>query len=285
MSYASALYTPVRGLARLSGRVAKGAVSAARIHDVLACTDRVPDRPHARPAPPVIPDVRFDDVRFGYRPGRPVLNGFDLTIPAGQTVALLGPSGCGKSTVLSLLLRLYDVDAGSICLHGVDIRDIEQADLRRRIAYVPQDPWLFDTTIADNIAIGSPVATRHGVLAAARAALVDEFAADLPDGYATVVGEQGSQLSGGQRRRIALARAAISDAPLILLDEPTASLDAASAATVLQAIRQATWGRTVLVVTHDAELAALADQTIALDRRTPVGVGLPAIRVREEVTS
>lgn len=284
MSYLSALYAPVRGLARLSALMARSSVSAARIDDVLHCAERLPDRPDPLPAPAVVREVRFDAVHFAYEPGRPVLDGFELTVPAGQTVALLGRSGCGKSTILSLLLRLYDVSAGSIRIDGVDVRDIAQTSLRRRIAFVPQDAWLFDATIAANIAYGSPHATRHGVLDAARSALVDEFVARLPDGYDTVVGEHGNQLSGGQRRRIALARAAVSDAPLVLLDEPTASLDAASADAIMRAIRRSTAGRTVLLVTHDTDLAAMAHRTVLLDRGLDAPrAHLPGDKTREEV--
>ncbi|MDT4929176.1 MAG: ATP-binding cassette, subfamily bacterial [Pseudonocardiales bacterium] len=266
MTYISALYSPVRGLSRLSGVLAKSSASAGRVREVLHCVERVSDRPGAQPAPPISNEVRFDAVRFGYHPDQPVLDEFDLTLSAGETVCLLGPSGAGKSTILHLLLRLYDVESGSVQLDGVDVRDIDQHSLRQRIAFVPQDPWLFDATIAENIAFGSPSATRHGVLRAGRNSLVDEFADRLPYGYETRVGEGAARLSGGQRRRIALARAAVSDAPLVLLDEPTASLDHESSAAVISAIRGATAGRTVLLVTHDRDLAELADRVVVLDR-------------------
>jgi ATP-binding cassette subfamily B protein len=272
LAYLGALYSPVRGLSRLSGVLAKSTASAQRLHEVLHSTERVPDRPGALLAPAVSREVRFDNVRFGYDATRPVLDRFDLTVDAGETVCLFGPSGAGKSTILHLLLRLYDVDAGAVVIDGVDVRDIAQHSLRRRIAFVPQDPWLFDTTIAENIAYGSPDATRHGVLAAAHDALVDEFALRLPDGYDTHIGEAGARLSGGQRRRIALARAAVSDAPLVLLDEPTASLDARSSAAVIDAIRRSTAGRTVLLVTHDRDLADLADRVVVLDHAGPAGL-------------
>ncbi len=274
MTYISALYSPVRGLSRLSGVLAKSTASAGRVDEVLRCRELVTDRPGARAAPLMTQQVRFAGVRFGYSPGRPVLDEFDLTLTAGETVCLLGPSGIGKSTVLHLLLRLYDVEAGAILLDGVDLRDIGQASLRRRIAFVPQDPWLFDASIAENIAFGSPTATRHGVLRAGRAALVDEFVDQLPDGYDTMVGEGAARLSGGQRRRIALARAAVSDAPLVLLDEPTASLDHVSSAAVIRAIRDSTAGRTVLLVTHDRDLADLADRVVVLDRHGSAGLRL-----------
>lgn len=272
LMYLQDLYAPVRGLARLSGVLAKAGASATRVHEVLGADETVTDRPDARPAPPA-KEVRFDHVSFRYEPDVPVLENFNLTMRAGETVCLLGPSGAGKSTVLHLLLRLYDVDSGRVLIDGVDVRACERQSLRRRIAFVPQEPWLLDATIAENIAFGSRTATRAEVLAAGRDALVDEFVDTLPLGYDTEVGEAGVRLSGGQRRRVALARAAVSAAPIVLLDEPTASLDPVSAETLVRAIRGATASRTVLLITHDRDLAAIADRTVTLSRTptdTPV---------------
>jgi ABC-type multidrug transport system fused ATPase/permease subunit len=267
LAYLRDLYSPVRGLTRLSAVLAKAAASAVRVRDVLDCEEAVTDSRDALPAPRLRSGVRFDQVSFAYEPGRPVLDRFDLDIATGETVCLLGPSGIGKSTALLLLLRLYDVDAGRILIDGVDVRDCDQRSLRDRFAFVPQDPWLLDATIAENIAFGTGSATRAGVVAAGRAALVDEFAERLPFGYDTPLGEGGVRLSGGQRRRVALARAAVSPAPMVLLDEPTASLDPVSAAAVIEAIRTTTAHRTVLVVTHDRDLAAIADRVVTLDHR------------------
>ena len=279
LAYLRDLYSPVRGLTRLSVVLAKAGASAVRVRDVLDCDEAVEDRYDARPAPRLRSGVRFERVSFGYEPGRPVLDQFDLDITAGETVCLLGPSGIGKSTSLHLLLRLYDVDAGRILIDGVDLRDCDQRSLRDRFAFVPQDPWLLDATVAENIAFGNQNATRAGVIAAGRTALVDEFADRLPFGYDTPLGEGGVRLSGGQRRRVALARAAVSPAPMVLLDEPTASLDPVSAARVIQAIRAMTAGttgttgttgtsrRTVLMVTHDRDLAAIADRVVTLDHQ------------------
>jgi ATP-binding cassette subfamily B protein len=268
LAYLGDLYAPVRGLAKLSGSLAKAGASANRVHEVFRSTEAVTDLPNARPAPPILRDVRFERVWFCYEGGVPVLRDFSLDIHAGETVCLFGPSGVGKSTVLQLLLRLYDVDDGRILVDGVDVRSCDRYSLRKRMAFVPQDPWLLDATIAENIAFGSRSATRADVLAAGRAALVDEFAHSLPQGYDTPVGEAGVRLSGGQRRRVALARAAVSQAPVVLLDEPTASLDPDSADTLMRAIRGATAARTVLLITHDRDLAAIADRTVLLDRAT-----------------
>jgi ABC-type multidrug transport system fused ATPase/permease subunit len=262
MSYLGNLQSPVRGLVRLAGVRAKAAASAMRIKELLESTEAVPEPANPKPVPPVRQGLALEAVRFSYSPDRPVLRDVDLTVAAGETVCLFGPSGAGKSTVLSLLLRLYDPDAGRVLIDGVDIRELSTTELRRQMAFVPQDPWLLDGTIAENIAFGAPDATRAEVLAAGRAAWVDEFALALPEGYDTPLGESGVMLSGGQRRRVALARAVVSSAPVVLLDEPTTSLDAESARQVIGAIRSATHDRTVLLVTHDPVLAAIADRTV-----------------------
>jgi ABC-type bacteriocin/lantibiotic exporter with double-glycine peptidase domain len=174
----------------------------------------------------------------------PFLDGFNLRITAGETVCLID---------------------------GTDVSTCDQHSVRNRFAYVPQDPWLLDATVAENIAFGNPKATHDDVLEAGRAALVDEFIGQLPHGYDTPLGESGVRLSGGQRRRVAIARAAVSNAPMVLLDEPTASLDPRSAKAVIDAIRTATTNRTVLVVTHDRDLAAIADRVVTLTSPAPRG--------------
>jgi ATP-binding cassette subfamily B protein len=262
LMYLGNVESPVRGLVRLISVRARAAVSAARLREVLDSTESVPEPATPRPVPPVHDGLQLQSVRFSYSADRPVLTDFDLWIAAGETVCLFGPSGAGKSTVLHLLLRLYDVDAGRVLVDGVDVREVSPVELRHQLAFVPQDPWLLDGTIAENIAFGSATATRGQVLAAGRAAWVDEFADSLPEGYDTALGENGVRLSGGQRRRIALARAVVSTAPVVLLDEPTTSLDAESARQVVGAIRSATRDRTVLLVTHDPVLAAVADRTV-----------------------
>jgi ABC-type multidrug transport system fused ATPase/permease subunit len=280
LMYLSDLQSPVRSLVRLISVRAKAAASAVRLCEVLDCTEAVADPPSPRPVPPVCEGLRLESVRFSYSPDRPVLAGLDLSVAAGETVCLFGPSGAGKSTVLHLLLRLYDVDAGRVLIDGVDVRQLSVVELRRQLAFVPQDPWLLDATIAENIAFGSAIATRAQVLAAGRAAWVDEFALSLPEGYDTPLGESGVRLSGGQRRRVALARAVVSSAPVVLLDEPTTSLDAEAARQVVGAIRSATRDRTVLLVTHDPVLAAIADRTVHVSarwRETPAPLTAPTV--------
>ncbi|WUJ74622.1 ABC transporter ATP-binding protein/permease [Kribbella soli] len=263
-AYLRDLYSPVRGLTRLSAVLAKAGASAIRVREVLECDEAVTDRVGAWIAPPLVEDVRFEKVGFRYEPDQPVLDDFNLRIAAGETVCLIGPSGIGKSTVLHLLLRLYEVNTGRVLIDGVNVRYCRQLTVRNRFAYVPQDPWLLDATVAENIAFGNPAASRADVLEAGRNAQVDEFIGRLPHGYDTTLGESGVRLSGGQRRRIAIARAVVSYAPMVLLDEPTASLDPRSAAAVVKAIQTATAHRTVLLVTHDRALSAIADRVVSL---------------------
>ena len=264
LAYLRDLYSPVRSLARLSGVLAKASASASRVQVVLDCGEAVEDSPMACPAPPLTSGVRLEAVTFGYDADRPCLREVDLEVRAGETVCVWGPSGIGKSTLTYLLLRLYDVQAGRVLVDGVDVRDCTVASLRDRFSYVPQDPWLLDATLAENIAFGNPAATRADVVRAARLAHVEEFVDRLPDGYDTVLGEAAVRLSGGQRRRVALARALVRPAPMLLLDEPTASLDPTSAESVVRAVRSATAARTALVITHDPRLAAVADRVVHL---------------------
>lgn len=269
LAYLKELYGPVRSLTRLSTVLAKAEASATRVAAVLDCDEAVQDAPDAQPAPTSIRTIRLDGVAFGYDTQHRVLDDFDLDVSAGETVCLFGPSGSGKSTVLHLLLRLYDVDAGRVLVNGIDVRTLQQQSLRDQIAFVPQDPWLLDGTIAQNIAFGSRTASRCDVVDAGRRANVDEFIGRLPLGYDSRIGEAGTLLSGGQRRRVAIARAAVSTASLILLDEPTGSLDAVAAGHVIEAIRAATAHRTTVIVTHDPALALIADRIIEIGSTRP----------------
>jgi ATP-binding cassette subfamily B protein len=266
LSYLGTLYSPVRSLARLAATFAKAGASAARLDEVLSCTEQVAEDPTPVMAPRVKSSVRFDSVDFSYSDDQPVLRQLSFEVSAGRKVCLWGASGAGKSTVLHLLLRLYDVDSGGVTIDGVDIRRCDLVSLRHQIGFVPQDPWLLDGTIAENIAFGADGVTRAAVMEAGRAARVDEFALSMPDGYESAIGEGGSRLSGGQRRRVAIARAIVTGAPLLLLDEPTASLDAESVASVVEAIEAVGSIRTVIIATHDVALARIADDVIVIGR-------------------
>jgi ATP-binding cassette subfamily B protein len=219
--------------------------------------------------------VTFEQLRFAYpsRPAQPVLQGLDLTISAGQTVALVGPSGAGKTTVFQLLQRFYDVSEGVIRIDGIDLRCLPLAELRRRVAVVPQEAVIFSGSVADNIRYGRPEASDEETRAAAAAAFVDEFVQRLPEGYATFVGERGVRLSGGQRQRIAIARAILKNAPLLLLDEATSSLDAESERVVQAALETAMSGRTTIVIAHRLATVQRADRIIVLDHGQVIDAG------------
>jgi ABC-type multidrug transport system fused ATPase/permease subunit len=276
LSYLGGLYGPIRSLARLARTLARGAASRERILEVLASREVVGSSPAAPLARPLRRSLLLREVGFAYPDGPPLLRGLDLEVEAGERLCVVGPTGAGKSTLLALLLRFYDPVAGSIELDGSDLRGLELDSLRRQIALVPQDPWLLDGSIAANIAFGRPSAGEAEILLAARVAMVDEFAERLPQGYATPVGESGVKLSGGQRRRVALARAILRDASVLLLDEPTSGLDAESERAVLRALEQAARGRTVVAVSHRLALATAADRVVVLDGGRVVEQGSPA---------
>jgi ABC-type multidrug transport system fused ATPase/permease subunit len=276
LAYLSSLYGPIRALARLARTLARGAASRERILEVLDSGEVVPRAPDPVPAWPPRRGIALRGVWFAYAEGASVLRHLDLEVAAGERVCVVGPTGAGKSTLLSLLLRFYDPDAGAVELDGTDLRRLELDSLRRQIALVPQDPWMLDGTIADNIAFGRPGATAQELEAAARAALVTEIVEKLPDGWSTQVGEGGVRLSGGQRRRVALARAILRDASVLLLDEPTSGLDAAAERAVLDALDRAAEGRTVLAVSHRLSLAARADRVVVLDGGRVAEQGPPA---------
>jgi ATP-binding cassette, subfamily B, bacterial len=280
MSYLSGLYAPVRSLSRLNNTLTRGAASRDRLAEVLDSGESVPERPAAVPAPRLTEALTFDQVSFGYRPGTPVLSGLDLSVPVGRTVCIVGASGAGKSTMLSLLLRLYDPSDGAIRIDGVDIGDCSLESLRERVAYVPQDPWLLDGTVLDNIVFGHRGVDLASVVSVARECLVDDFVRHLPDGYATEVGENGVLLSGGERRRLAIARAVVRSADILLLDEPTSGLDAASEAKVVAALQRAGRGRTVVMVSHRLNLACAADTVVVLSGGRLIEQGRPAELLR-----
>lgn len=264
-SYLGSMFKPVRQLAKLSTRMSKATVSAQRIAEILDVDPEVREDPDAIAANHVRGEIRFEHVSFAYRDGSPVLYDVSFTIPAGQRVAVVGVSGAGKSTLISLILRLYDPQAGRILVDGVDVRRYRRESLRGATAIVLQNSLLFGATIRENIAYGKPDADMEEVIAAARAASAHDFIIELENGYETILGERGATLSGGQQQRIALARALIRNAPILILDEPTAGLDVASQASVKQALQGLTTGRTCVLITHDLVAAADADLVLKVE--------------------
>jgi ATP-binding cassette subfamily B protein len=257
---------PLRRLSRLQLQLTAAAAGARAMYDLL---DLPPSEP---PAPSAAPDlavrggeIRFEQVRFSYKPGTPVLAGLDLVAPAGRTTALVGASGGGKTTVLNLLQRFWTPHSGRILIDGQDVAEVSLASLRRRIALVSQDVFLFDGTIRDNIRAGRPEASEEEITEAARAAHADDFIRALPNAYDTSVGELGGQVSGGQRQRIALARAFLKDAPVVLLDEPTSALDSETERVIQRALDGLGAGRTTLVIAHRLATVLRADLIHVVD--------------------
>ncbi|MBM3583476.1 MAG: ATP-binding cassette domain-containing protein [Alphaproteobacteria bacterium] len=274
--YAIVVASAVGALSELVGELQRAAGAAERLIELLETRPRI--APPADPAPFPSPSrgaVAFEDVTFHYpaRPDRPALDRFDLTVAPGETVALVGPSGAGKTTVLGLLLRFYDVDEGRVVLDGVDVRRAAPADVRARLALVPQDPVIFAASAYDNILYGRPDATREQVRAAAEAAAAAAFIDALPQGFDTHLGEKGVRLSGGQRQRIAIARAILRDAPVLLLDEATSALDAESEALVQAALGRLMQGRTTLVIAHRLATVQRADRIVVMDHGRIVAEG------------
>jgi subfamily B ATP-binding cassette protein MsbA len=256
----------LRQLANLQTVFSEGLSAAHRLFAALDVEPEVRDRAGAVETPRGEGRVAFEDVRFAYGEGPEVLEGVSLTVSRGETVALVGPSGGGKSTLLNLIPRFYDVTGGRVTLDGRDVRDLTLASLRRRIALVTQEPFLFDDTLRANIAYARPEASEAEIEAAARAAAAHDFILALPQGYDTPAGEAGLRLSGGQRQRIAIARAFLKDAPILLLDEATSALDSESEAQVQAALARLMEGRTTLLVAHRLSTVRTADRIYVLDR-------------------
>ena len=263
---AATTFAPVVAVTDVARDVNLVLAAAERIMTILTTPPPVTDRVTAPPPGPIEPRVAFTNVRFRYGPALPdAVTDVTFDIAPGETVALVGHSGAGKSTCASLLMRLWDVDAGSITIGGHDIRDFPQDDLRRLITLVPQDVHLFDIPLIENIRLGRPEATRDEVIAAARAAQADEFIRGLPDGYDTLPGELGARLSGGQRQRIAIARAILKDAPILIMDEAVSNLDTESEQEVAAAMASVRRDRTTLIIAHRLSTILTADRIVVLE--------------------
>jgi ATP-binding cassette subfamily B protein/subfamily B ATP-binding cassette protein MsbA len=250
-AYLNDMYKPLRNLAKLSTRYSRAMVSVKRIQEIFETEPEARDDASAVVAPRLKGEIVFDHVSFDYGNGRKVLDDVSFSIAQGQRVALVGPSGSGKSTIASLLLRFYDVKSGEIMVDGADIRRYSRESLRREIGIVLQDSILFGASIRENIAYGKPDASLDEVVEAARQAYAHDFIASLPEGYDTIIGERGATLSGGQRQRICLARAIIKQPSALILDEPTSSVDAESAALIHDALERLQSGKTTIVIAHN----------------------------------
>ncbi|HLK44167.1 MAG TPA: ABC transporter ATP-binding protein, partial [Thermoleophilia bacterium] len=275
-AYLAQLSGPVRMLANLLTFGQQVRASAVRIFEVIDSKPVITDRPGAPELPHEAADLSFDDVTFGYVPSRPVLQGLTLDVSAGETVALIGTAGSGKSTVAMLLPRFYDPGGGAIRIGGHDLRDVTTDSVRAAIGLVMEDAFLFSDTVRANIAYGRPDATEEQIRAAARAAEAERFIEELPQGYDTVVGEQGLTLSGGQRQRVALARALLTDPRILLLDDATSAVDAATEAEIHATLHRVMAGRTTVVIAHRRSTLALADRIAVLDEGRVLDIGTAA---------
>ena len=267
------LYRPLQFFSQINNFITRAFAGAERIFEILDTQSESFDDPEAIPIPQVEGRVAFKDVTFGYDPGKPVLTEINFDVKPGEMIGLVGKSGVGKSTMINLICRFYDVNRGSVDIDGVDIRKIRLEDLRRHIGIVHQDIFLFDGTIAENIGYGKPEATLDEIVSAAIAAEAHEFIAAKPDGYDTKVGERGDQLSGGEKQRIAIARAILHDPKILIFDEATSSLDSATEKKIQAAIARLVKGRTTFAIAHRLSTLHNADRLIVLDDGKVAEVG------------
>jgi ATP-binding cassette subfamily B protein len=267
------LVMPLRMLGMWIGQAQRATASGERFFEVIDEPEEVADAPGAIELPTGPGRVVFERVSFGYEPDRPVLDGIDLELEPGTTVALIGASGSGKTTLASLVPRFYDVDAGRVLVDGVDVRSVTRRSLRREVGVISQDPFLFSTSVRDNIAFGVPDVSDDLIVAAAQAAQAHGFIEALPNGYDTVIGERGITLSGGQRQRLAIARALVIDPRILILDDATASVDATTESQIRAGLTEAMRERTTIVIAHRLSTISLADTIVVLEHGRIVARG------------
>ncbi len=264
-TYLIMLMGPMRMLGMALGMAQRAVASGNRLFEILDRDPRIASAPGAPELPPGPGAVSFNRVGLRYDGGEPSLSGVDLEVRAGRTVALVGPTGSGKTSLVALIARLYDPTDGTVSVDGADLRTVDVSSLRRQIAFVSDDPFLFSATVADNISYARPGATREQIEQAAKRAQAHDFIERLPEGYETVVGERGLTLSGGQRQRVAIARALIAEPRILILDDATSSVDATTEEAIKRGLREAMAGRTTFVVAHRLSTVSLADEIVVMD--------------------
>jgi ATP-binding cassette subfamily B protein len=266
MAYLGQLFAPLKIIGRKVGSLQGHLASVERAFLLLDEMPEVVERRDAKPLSCALGAITFRNVSFRYQDDRPVLHDVGFDVPSGTRVGLVGRTGAGKTTLVSLLARLHDVTSGQILLDGVDVRDYKLDDLRNQFSFVLQEPVLFSTDIAENIGYARPGASQEEIVRAARLANAHDFIASLPDGYHTLVGERGMRLSGGERQRIALARAFLKDAPILILDEPTSSVDLRTESAIMEAMERLMHGRTTFMIAHRLSTLKDCDLLVVIER-------------------
>ena len=266
IAYIASIYDPINRLTEVDNIFQEAIAAGERIFELLDEAMEVKDAPDAIGLPVIQGEMVFDQVQFKYGSGDPVLHSVSFTMAPGEVVALVGPSGAGKTSIANLICRFYDPVKGHISVDGYNLRRVKLTSLRSQVAVVLQDSFLFNNTVAENLHYGQPEATKHELIAAARAANAHDFIMQLPDGYDTEVGERGVKLSGGQKQRLALARAILADPRILILDEATSSVDAEAEYLIQQALERVLKGRTALIIAHRLSTIRNADKIIVLDR-------------------
>lgn len=263
-SYLASLYGPINSISQTWGLIQGASAGVRRVFEILEVEKGLADGFRTFPSRGARGDVSIESVTFQYVPGQPVLKSLSLRVHPGQTVAIVGPTGAGKSTLVSLLPRFYDPQEGRVAVDGVDVREFVLKDLRRQISMVLQPPLVFPITVAENIAYGRPGASREEIVQAAKLAHIHDTIERLPQGYDTIVGEQGATLSEGERQRLTIARAILRNAPILILDEPTSSVDAETEALIMAGLRKLTQGRTTFIIAHRLSTVRQADRIVVL---------------------